>query len=179
MHPWFWFVEEQCCHGTYSWLQSYHRWQVSCNRPLVQDLVCTLSTFTISHPSSTTSCFYYLSHIVLVDLNEFSSIFRKVQHSHPDIKKTLKPPQNQFKKQIKFHQCTATRGSYVHKPIVNFFFWGGGGILKCYFYAIFSKYWWFQTKQFTRLLEFIKLYETKPIRELFLFSLFTKTLIWL
>ena len=33
--------------------------------------------------------------------------------------------------------------------------WGGGG-------ANFSKYWWFQTKQFTWLLEFIKLIKKSP-----------------
>ena len=32
------------------------------------------------------------------------------------------------------------------------------GIPKNYFLAIISKYWWFQTKLFTRLLEFIKIY---------------------
>ena len=39
--------------------------------------------------------------------------------------------------------------------------------------AIFSKHWWFQTKQFIRLVEFIKLYKLNPL-EIFLFSLFTE-----
>ena len=42
-----------------------------------------------------------------------------------------------------------SRGSYVHKPMVTF----SGASRKCKFDSIFSKYWWFQTKRFTRLLE--------------------------
>ena len=55
----------------------------------------------------------------------------------------------------------ATRGSYVRNSAVKFW----GGIRKCWFYAIFSKYWWFETKRFTGLLELVQLYKTKPIRE--------------
>ena len=46
-----------------------------------------------------------------------------------------------------------------------------------FFCANFSTYWWFQTKQFTRLLEFTKLYKQNPLVNLF--SLFTKTILWL
>ena len=38
-------------------------------------------------------------------------------------------------------------------------------------FAIFSKYWWFQTKWFTRLLEFIKLYKQNPLRFFIFISL--------
>ena len=53
-----------------------------------------------------------------------------------------------------------TRGSYVHKHKVKF--WGPSHT--CFFVFVFvcvcansSKYRWFQTKQFTKVLEFIKL----------------------
>ena len=38
-----------------------------------------------------------------------------------------------------------------------FFFFGGGGV------QIFQTFCWFQTKQFTRLLEFIKLYKQNTL----------------
>ena len=61
-----------------------------------------------------------------------------------------------------------TRGSYVHKPMVNF----SGASQKFYFYAIFSKYSWFQTKRFTSLLELIKLYEQNPLQNFFIFTIY-------
>ena len=39
------------------------------------------------------------------------------------------------------------------------------------YFAIFSKYWWFQTKQFTRLLEFIKVYKQNPLDK-FIFTMY-------
>ena len=36
--------------------------------------------------------------------------------------------------------------------------------------AIFSKYWWFQTKWFTRLLELIQLYKQNPLENIFIFK---------
>ena len=63
----------------------------------------------------------YSHSIVLVDLNEFSSIFQKVQHSHSRHQKTTS--KSQFKRQIKVWQWFTIRGSYmyVHKPMVIFF----------------------------------------------------------
>ena len=63
----------------------------------------------------------------------------------------------------------------MYKPIVKF----SGAPRKCSLFAIFSKYCWFQTKFFTSLLEFMKLYEQNPLEIVFLFSLFTKTIRWL
>ena len=56
-----------------------------------------------------------------------------------------------------------TRGSYVHKPMVKF--------LASKISFLFLKILMVSTKQFTGLLEIIKLYKTKPfgIREFFLF----------
>ena len=43
--------------------------------------------------------------VVLVDLNEFSSIFYEVQNSHSRRQKTISnPPQNHFKRQIEVQQ---------------------------------------------------------------------------
>ena len=47
-----------------------------------------------------------------------------------------------------------------------------------WFYTVFSKYWWFQTKWLTGLLELIQLYEQTHLKT-FLFSLFTKPIHWL
>ena len=52
----------------------------------------------------------------------------------------------------------ATRGSYVHNSMADI----SGAPQKCWFYAIFSKYWWFQTKLFTRFLELMQLYKQSP-----------------
>ena len=59
---------------------------------------------------------------------------------------------------------------HVHKPMVKLW----GGIPPFFFFCNISKYWLFQTKQFTRLLEFIKLYNKTQIN--LLFSLFLKTM---
>ena len=48
-----------------------------------------------------------------------------------------------------------TRGSYVHNSMVEF----RGHPENVKFYAIFSEYWWFQTKRFTGLLELVQLYK--------------------
>ena len=64
----------------------------------------------------------------------------------------------------------ATRGSYVHNSMVDF----SGASRKCWFYAIFSKYWWFQTKLFTRLLELIhvQLYKQNPVEKFLIFTIY-------
>ena len=38
------------------------------------------------------------------------------------------------------------------------------------FYAIFSKYWWFQTKWLTGLLELVQLYKQNPLEKFFIFT---------
>ena len=60
------------------------------------------------------------------------------------------------------------------------------GILKIVFYfANFSKCWWFQTKQLARLLEFIKLYNQNPSEKFFIFTIYQNytilyyTILWL
>ena len=74
-----------------------------------------------------------------------------------------KPSWNQFKRQIKVQQWMTTRGSCGKKKM------GGGHQKMLFFFSICSKYWWFQIKRFTRLLEFIKLYILKIEK----FSIFT------
>ena len=58
----------------------------------------------------------------------------------------------------------ATRGSYVH--IYGKIF---GGILKMLVLCnVISKYWWFQKKGFTRLLELLQLYKQNPFEKIFI-----------
>ena len=80
----------------------------------------------------------------------------------------LKPPKNPFKQQIKVLQNMATKGSYVHNSMVRF----SGASRKCYFYAIFSKYWWFQTKWFIGLLELVQLYKQNSLEKIFTFTIY-------
>ena len=56
--------------------------------------------------------------------------------------------------------------------------WGGGGVPIFWSFENFSKYWWFQTKQSTRLLEFIKLSKETHCR-FFFFSFFFFTIYYL
>ena len=57
----------------------------------------------------------------MVDLNEFSSIFQKVQHSHSRYQKTTSNLiRINFERQIKVQQNIATRGRYVHNSMVRF-----------------------------------------------------------
>ena len=101
-----------------------------------------------------------------MDLNEFSLIFKKkgAAFSLQTSDNNLKPPLNQFKRQIEVQQLTTTRGRYmymyVHKPNVKYM---GASWKKKKKNP--SKYRWFQTKQFTRLLEFTKLYKENPLEK--------------
>ena len=88
-----------------------------------------------------------------------------MQHSHSRHQKTNSNLLRiNFKTQTEVQQLTATRRSYVHKPIVKF----SGASPKCLLFANFSKYLWFKTKQFTGLLEFVKLYKQNSLKKLFL-----------
>ena len=62
----------------------------------------------------------------------------------------------------------ATRGSYVHNSMVEF--WGASR--KFLFHAIFSENLWFQTKRFTGLLELVQLYKQYPLEKLFIFTIY-------
>ena len=63
----------------------------------------------------------------------------------------------------------ATRGSYGHNSMVKF----PGASQKIYFCAVFSKFWWFQTKWSTGLLELIKLYfKQNPLEEILIFTIY-------
>ena len=42
------------------------------------------------------------------------------------------------------------------------------------YFSIFSKFGWFKTKQFTGLLEFIKLYKQNPLEKFFIFTIYQK-----
>ena len=60
--------------------------------------------------------------IALADVNKFSSICLKSAVLLLQISENkLKPPQNQFTRQIKVKQWMTTRGSYVYKPMVTIF----------------------------------------------------------
>ena len=69
--------------------------------------------------------------------------------------------------------CLKLFPSYVHKPVVNF-----SGHPKFYF-ANFSKYWWFQTKRFTRLLQFIKVLWNKTHYQTLYFQYLQKLYLWM
>ena len=45
-----------------------------------------------------------------------------------------------------------------------------GASQKWYFFVFFSKYWWFQTKWFSRVLEFMKLYKQNPLEKILIFN---------
>ena len=75
-------------------------------------------------------------------------------------------------------QWTITRGSFVHKPMVKF----SGYIPQTFCCCCCCKYLkllMVSTKQFTRLLEFIKLYLNKINPFIFLNHLFTNPVLWL
>ena len=89
-----------------------------------------------------------------------------MQHSHPRHYKATTNVLN-----IKERQIEGQQWVHTWKPMVKFL----GASQK--FFANFSKYWSFPTKQFTRLLEFIKLYKQNPLDIFFLsFSLKEKLL---
>ena len=78
-----------------------------------------------------------------------SSIFQKVQHSHSRHQKT---PSNLLRinsnNKLMVNKIWPLEGAlYInrHNSMVRF----SRASRKCNFYAIFSKYWWFQTKRFT------------------------------
>ena len=47
-----------------------------------------------------------------------------------------------------------------------------GASWKFYFNAIFSEYWWFQTKWFTGLLELVQLYKQNPLEKFVIFTIY-------
>ena len=63
----------------------------------------------------------------------------------------------------------ATRGSYmyVHNSMVKVL-----GYPKKVRTAVFSNFWWFQTKLFTGLLQLIKLYKQNPLEEIFISTIY-------
>ena len=104
---------------------------------------------------------------VLADLNEFSSIFCKRQHSHSRHQKTISNLHRIISQgRLRVSNKKSLEGAlymYINLPPPSPFFSSN-----------FSEYWWFQTKQFTRLLEFIKLYKTKPTGNFFHFHYLPK-----
>ena len=90
-----------------------------------------------------------------------------MQHSHSRHQKTTSNfLRIHFKSKLGFGNGSPLEGAmYIN-------LWFGGSSRKCHLFAIFSKYWWFQTKRFTRLLEFIKLYKQNSL-EISLFFIFT------
>ena len=110
-------------------------------------------------------------HVVMVDLNEFSSIFQKVQHFHSRHQKTTSNLlTTHLKGKLMFGNASSLyRRSYVYiKAMVTF----SGASWKKVYFSLFSKCWWFETKQFTGLVEFIKLYEQNPSEKPFIFTIY-------
>ena len=62
-----------------------------------------------------------------------------------------------------------TRGSYVHKPVLNF----SGASWKCVFMQFSQNIDGFRQEQFSRLLKLIKLYKQNPLEIFFLRLFFT------
>ena len=93
----------------------------------------------------------------------FLKSFKKVQHSHSRHQETTSNLLRiHLQGKLMFGNSSPLEGAmYIF-----------GGIPKMLVFAIFSKYWWFQTKQFTRLLEFIKLYKQNPLEKIFIFTLY-------
>ena len=115
--------------------------------------------------------------IVLVDLNKVSSIIWKVQQSHSRCQKTTS---NLLGITLKGRLRVSNEQSSEGAMYINIC-WNSWGIPRNYFFSQnFSIYWWFQTKLFTRLLEFIKLCKQTPLEFFtFIFPLFSKTILWL
>ena len=85
-----------------------------------------------SHFANILSSNSYSHIIVLVDLNEFPSIFQKVQLSYSRHQKTTSNLLRiNLKGHIKVQWNMATRGSYVHNSMVESW--------KCYVLCIFSE----------------------------------------
>ena len=107
----------------------------------------------------------------MVDLNEFPSIFQKVQHSRSSHQKpTSKLLRINLNCKLRFNHPWPLDGAmYIYNSMLKLF----GGIPKMFVYAVFSKYWWFQTKWFTGLLELLQLYYlTNPIEIIFIFTIY-------
>ena len=97
-----------------------------------------------------------------MDLNEFPSIFQKVQHSHSRQQETTSNLLRIYLNcKLRFNNSWPLEGA------MNITLWWNvrGHPENVWFYAIFSNYWWFQTKWFTGLLKLnVQLYKKQPIR---------------
>ena len=97
-------------------------------------------------------------------LNEFPSIFQKVQHSYSRHQKTTSNLRRvNLKGILKFNEIWPLEGA-----MVGF----SGASRKFNFFAIFSENLWFQTIRFTRLLEVIQLYEQKRLEKFLIFTIY-------
>ena len=112
---------------------------------------------------------------ILVDLNEFSSVFKKMQHSHTRHLTTSNLLRITVKCRLRFSNEWPLEGAVY----INLYGKILPGIPNFFVFCKLFKYWWFQTKQFTGLLEFMKLYKIHCILEIFYISLFSKTIHWL
>ena len=96
---------------------------------------------------------------------QWKTLTKRLMKCPPDIRKQPQTSLESIERQFEIQRLMITRGSYVHKPMVKFF-WGASR--KCLFLQIFR---WFQTKQFARILEFIKLYKQNPSENIFIFTI--------
>ena len=87
-----------------------------------------------------------------------------MQHSYAKHQKTTSNLLGiTFKGRLRVSNDMTTKGSYANKTYMCGKILGGGGAKFLFFVvANISKYWWFQPKNFTGLLGFIKLYKQKP-----------------
>ena len=112
-----------------------------------------------------------------MDLNEFPSIFKKVQHAHSSHQKTTS---NLLRINLigtlKFNEIWPLEGAvyitllYLCNSMVEI----SGAYRKFKFYAIFSENLWFQTKRFTGLLELIQLYKRNTLEKFLIFTIYQK-----
>ena len=98
-------------------------------------------------------------------MNEFSSVFLKVQHSHSRHQKTTSDLLKlNLRGTFRFsNERPLSRWSYVHEPIYMIRKLSGH---PDFFFKRKKKNEWFQIF-FTRLLEFIKLYKQNPLENFY------------
>ena len=109
--------------------------------------------------------------LVSVDFNEISPL---VQHSHSRYRITTSNMSNRLRINLKCTYSCSNGRPLEGAMYINLSWKNSRGASRKWkkkkkIISNFSKYPWFQTKQFTRLLEFIKLYKQNPLEIFFFF----------
>ena len=104
-----------------------------------------------------------------MDLNKFWLIFQKVQHSHSRHQKTTSNfLRINLKGNLRFIHSWPLEGAMY----ITLWWHFRGHPENFSFFTIFSKYWWFQTKWFTGLLELLQIYKQNPLEKFFIFTIY-------